>query len=161
MTLDFVSFRCAGYGYLENILFWSFIPIALVGASTAVRFLRLAGTKSGDKKESRRIKRQHMLLFFLVTYLFLPECSRLQFQALDCVTIAGRMFIQADTSVACASRGIFFNTINGFCICVYLTTPLLWFHLLHRKKGRLNPRGKRIEDKIELRDADAKVKHLK
>jgi len=84
--------------------------------------------------------RQHVTVFIVNTYLLLPSVTRLQFAALDCVTIAGGSFLREDTSVDCTSAGYrTFTVANGLFLATNLTIPLLWLVFLWRRKNRLNP----------------------
>ena len=59
---------------------------------------------------------------------------------MDCVTIAGQIYLRVDTSVNCSSpRYRTFRVVNAFFIWLYMSVPLSWLVLLFRLRGRLNP----------------------
>jgi len=103
--------------------------------------------------------RQHVTVFIVNTYLLLPSVTRLQFAALDCVTIAGGSFLREDTSVDCTSAGYkTFRVLDGLLIALFQTLPLMYMALLCEVRGRLNPPTAKSEaQKLAIRDRDASL----
>lgn len=76
-----------------------------------------------------------------------------RFQALDCVTVAGRRYVKVDTSLDCdspESQG--FRLLDSFFITAYLGIPLLWLVLLYQRRAEMNPRTLDLRLKYYLRD---------
>jgi hypothetical protein len=61
-------------------------------------------------------------------------------QALSCAEIAGRNVLRIDTSIDCDSAEYkAFAIVDGICLCIYLSVPLVWILLLYSKRSRLDP----------------------
>jgi hypothetical protein len=75
-----------------------------------------------------------------MTYAVMPPICRYQFQALDCINIAGNEYLRIETSIDCSSnRYAAFKVFDIIFILVWMSVPLLWLLILYRKRQRLNP----------------------
>jgi len=84
--------------------------------------------------------------------------SRRQFQALDCVSVAGGSYLRVDTSIDCASaRFRTFRVVDGLLIAAYLSIVLLWLVLLCKNRARMNPWLSDQARSLYLRDRDEKL----
>ena len=106
LSFDVLSLECAfpNSDYLISVYAWSALPILALVASGAVFVLRSWWAEDHDLDKHRVVlQRQHADFSILITYLLLPPVSRRQFQALDCVSVAGGSYLRVDTSIDCAS----------------------------------------------------------
>jgi hypothetical protein len=97
--------------------------------------------KDRVNKDNFEILKQHALVLLLLSYHFLPPCSMMQFEALNCVSLKhGGSFLRADTSISCDSKSYLnFKALLIIIILVYQSIPLVWLLLLWRLRSHLNP----------------------
>ena len=102
-------------------------------------------------------------MIFEYIILRLPSCIQFfRFQALDCITVAGRRYVKVDTSLDCdSSESRFFRLLDGFFIAIYLGIPLLWLLLLCRRRAEMNPRTLDLRLKYYLRDRNVVLDPLR
>jgi hypothetical protein len=92
----------------------------------------------------RKVKllRIHSYIALLFSFVILPPVSRVQFQALDCVTVAHRQYLRVDTSVSCQSANYkAFRIVDLILIVIYLSMPLFWVTILYQLRHHIDPKS--------------------
>ena len=91
----------------------------------------------------------------------------MQFQGLDCETLGELTFLRADSSIDCNSPVYkSFLVVDSLFIVAFQSIPLVWFVLLWRVRGLLNPHssgvGGEAQDAAiqEHRMSDPRLAHL-
>lgn len=101
-SLDFLDLSCVrNAGSFTTVIAWSFIPVGLEVLCLLLCVIQRARART--LVESKEILRQHSSFFFVTTYIVMPPICRYQFQALDCIDIAGNKYLCANTTVDCDS----------------------------------------------------------
>ena len=138
-SLDFLDLSCVrNADAFTTVIAWSFIPIILEVLCLLLCVVRRAQART--RVESKEILRQHSTFFFVMTYIVMPPICRYQFQALDCIDIAGNKYLRYDTTVDCSStRYAAFKVLDVILILGWMSVPLIWLLILYRKRQRLNP----------------------
>ena len=103
LSLDFLSPQCftGTNSFYVTTLVWSLGPVALAVANLAL----FAGRGALDALLGRgtatraRLTRQHFGFFLILSVLVLPPVSLKQFQALDCIPVAGATYVRINTAV--------------------------------------------------------------
>jgi hypothetical protein len=143
-SFDFVPLACLfeGSSHFAYVYVWSIGPILLFAVVIIAYFIRHRNVQRGSPQHYVLI-RQHSYAALLLSFVMLPPVSRVQFQALDCVSIANRLYLRVDTSVSCeTSKFQKFALIDGLFIILYLSIPVIWICLLYRVRDHLNPKRK-------------------
>jgi len=169
-SFDFLSLECVrnDSNHFTSVLLWSITPIVVALFGLVVYVARdFAASKAsgrpfsewrGTEEHSRHV-REHTYWFLLLTYVVLPPVSRKQFQALDCMAIAGHDYVRVDTSINCDSSEFqAFKAVNGLFIFIYLSIPVLWGALLWRKRDRLCEMTARAQ---KARETDSGLRPLR
>jgi len=143
VQLDFFSLECLRGSYYFGVYVSSAFPmvvVALLWIVYAVRHSFEVAAGYGDDI-TEKLFNEHMHMFLLVVYVFLPPVAAIQFRALNCVVFEdGQSYLIADTSVDCNSKGFHeFAIIDGFLIALYQFLPLCYIALLCSVRDRLNP----------------------
>ena len=138
-SLDFLNFRCVpNSSAFTTVIAWSIVPIVLEVLCLLLCFIRRARART--RLESKEVLRQHSEFFFVMTYAVMPPICRFQFEALDCIDVAGNKYLRSDTTVDCNSaRYAAFKVLDIILILSWMSVPLIWLLILYRKRHRLNP----------------------
>gem|GEM_PF-7113872 len=138
-SLDFLDLSCVrNASAFTTTIAWSVVPFVLEVLCLLLYVFRRAQVHS--RTEIKDIIRQHNSFFFMMTYAVMPPICRYQFQALDCIDIAGSKYLRADTTVDCdSSQYAAFKFLDVILILTWMSVPLIWLSILHRKRHRLNP----------------------
>jgi hypothetical protein len=108
-----------------------------------------------SRQESKEILRQHSSFFFVMTYAVMPPICRFQFEALECIDIAGDTYLRLDTSIDCNSaRYAAFKFLDALFILGWMAVPLIWLVILCRKRHRLNPATADRAQALRMQRAD-------
>ena len=159
-----LGLECLPFGstdHLTSVKIWVVVPVALVSVNMLVWASRRA-LCSREKDDASTLFEDHLTFALFLTYLVLPPVSFKLFQALDCVHVVGEDYLRVDTSIDCSSAQ--YRQFRVLCIsfiALYLSLPLLWLVLLHRKRHRLNPRPSDRELAYFLRGKDAGLRPLR
>jgi hypothetical protein len=158
LQLDFFNLECLQSSYYAGVYVASVFPMFLSVIIWAVFALRYSFQVAmhHEKDIKQVIFTEHMHMFLLVVYLFLPPVAAIQFRALNCMKLAdGQSYLRADTSVNCNSDGYYdFTIVNGFLITIYQSLPLFYIALLCRVRKKLNPIMGSPELALKTRDND-------
>jgi serine/threonine protein kinase len=167
VSFDFLSFECAfkrSNSLFYTVYAWSALPLLVILLNGAVYRCRLwwsrgaIGASSGDNQFGQQLEQQHAYIAVLITYLVLPPVSRRQFQALDCVTVAGGKFLRMDTSVDCDSPEFrSFRVVDACLISVYLSIVVFWLAILLKNRKLMNPWLTDEARSVYLRNMDPKL----
>ena len=138
-SLDFLNFRCVpNSNAFTTVIAWSLVPIVLEVICLLLFAIRRA--RAHTRLESKEVLRQHSEFFFVMTYAVMPPICRFQFEALDCINVAGNDYLRSDTTVDCNSaRYTAFKVLDIILILSWISVPLIWILILYRKRQRLNP----------------------
>ena len=138
-SLDFLNFRCVpNSSAFTTVIAWSLVPIILEVLCLLLCAIRRARVRTHF--ESKEILRQQNEFFFVMTYAVMPPICRFQFEALDCINVAGNNFLRSDTTIDCNSaRYTAFKVLDIILILSWMSVPLIWLSILYRKRQRLNP----------------------
>ena len=83
-------------------------------------------------------------------------------QALDCVKVAGELYVRVDTGISCSgSKYAAFAALDAAFIAAYLGIPLLWLVLLWRQRKSLSPPTGDLGLAAYLRGADERLRPLR
>ena len=163
------SYLCAPSGnnsFLIRVVTTSCIPVVI---ALLILFVYLARQRMPNLTPSLRAKiaSQHAWAFLFLTYLVLPACSMIQFQALECKTLdrtSGRSFLRVDSSIDCDSQAYKRYRLAIFLfIFVYQSFPVFWLILLRRSSKRLNivfSGADSLEEVLEKRKNDNEIGYL-
>lgn len=157
-SFDFIPLDCLfkNSNHFTYVYIWSIVPILLVLFIFVTYLIRNNQTR-GDVSLHYKLVRQHSYAALLLSFVMLPPVSRVQLQALDCLSIANRLYLRVDTSISCETKSFSqFVLIDVLFIILYLSIPLVWVCLLYRVGDHLNPksgatitRGSLIQRQIE------------
>jgi hypothetical protein len=96
-----------------------------------------------------------------ISHQVLPSITKLQFAALDCVTVNGVSYLRDNTAFDCGTPHYqTFKAWNAVLLVAYLSLPVAWFILLYRKRDRLNP-PTHTELAVYLRRSDRSLDSLR
>ena len=173
-SLDIVPFKCVWYvevDFIEDALLRAAFPtlfcfvnlvIFIVRRLFALKALAPAERKSraAAKSAMKPIKRQHWLVFLVITYLTIPPVTRVLFQSLDCISLSGNYFLRYDTLISCDSDSYMRSRALVLAVLLlYLSVPLAWVVILHRKRAHLQVIASEA-DVFVKRKANKSVNHL-
>jgi hypothetical protein len=133
-SFEFISLECVvdDSNHMLSVLAWSAVPLILLSLNLLAFVVRLA-TKMRTKEV---LIQQHVYIFLMLSYLVLPPVSRKQFQALDCVEVAGDSYLRVDTSIRCESQTyLSFKALNSLLVAAYMSLPFIWFVLLWKERS--------------------------
>jgi hypothetical protein len=156
-SFDFLSLECLfkDSDHFLSVYLWSATPVAIA-------LLLLVGHFAQGKGRNASTLANRLLL---LGYLCLPAVALKQFQALDCVKVAGKLYLRIDTSISCeTSNFTIFKLVDGLFISVYMAIPLMWLVLLMGNRRILNPPEATGSDKhlaLFLRDHDEDLNPLR
>merc|ERR1719331_2981632 len=105
-------------------------------------------------EQKRRVFSEHMYTFLLLTFVFYPTLSRMQFEGFVCQEFDGgtRSLLQADYSIDCASpRYQTFFVLNVLMTTLTQSVPLFYLAVLYSARRELTPPSDRSENS-RLRD---------
>jgi len=145
----------------------SLMPILVALANGAAFLFRwfMLESSSSSSHDAGDVIAQHTTAFLLLTYLVLPPCSMVQFQALDCQTLpdpVGASFLRIDSKIDCNDlKYKQFRVAVVLFVAVYQAIPPLWLLLLHRKQRELNPPTSDKRLAMFVRDHDPKLNTLR
>lgn len=114
----------------------------------------------GGHKAAHKVKSQAVWYFLGLTYVVLPPVSMKQLQSLDCVQFShdGSAFLRVDTAIDCQSDSYYeFRNIIIVFIVLYQLIPVLWFYMLWRVRGSLNPPVSAADAKLAIYVRDKNV----
>ena len=139
--MDFVSYDCLpGTTFNSGVLFWAFFPLSFSFLSTMIYcFQRLRAR--GNAERCQELTRSHVQFVLAIMYCTLPAVLQRLLQSLDCIEVAGDLFVRVDTAQRCDSKG--YKNFLVLCIAlitIYSSIPLLWTGVLW-SKVRLSPEG--------------------
>lgn len=101
LSFDFLSPQCFtnSNSYYITTLIWSFGPIFLTLLNFLVFIARVFFNGEERKGGEPRLVREHFGFFLILSFVVLPPVSLKQFQALDCVPVAGANYVRVNTAV--------------------------------------------------------------
>ena len=166
LQLEWLSLDCATgrNSFFTRVFVVSFTPLLVAVATVLVCAFRLLHVSVTTRRQLKRadaqaraeaaaaaasrrdaITSQTCYLLLLGSYLVLPPCAQIQFQALSCETLDGRRrFLKVDSLIDCdSSEYQSFQSVVIVLVLIFQSIPLVWFVSLYRVRHRLNPTPKR------------------